>query len=304
MKKLLIAVFTVFSMFLVGCLKDTPNVDFSKVSGIVEFVYPGGANHNGLGAGMEFFGGGAFTFPPSDLADTVFFMANLAAPNPFSKDLGVTIGVDPNIITKYNADPNNAVKFVLMPDSCYTLLTKAGTIKGGKNLDTFYLVVYPYKIDPTQNFMAPVTILSASGEPISANFGTIFFHTIGNPIAGAYNWDYTRYNTPDGSGPPAGSSFTGAPTTFLPDDPSTIEVRSAYYIGPHYVLTFTNTGGVLSNFALAFNSNDLATMKAAGVTITDGPHIIKADPVTGEYIFHYVAFNGAAYRYIIDRYYK
>jgi hypothetical protein len=304
MKKLLIALFSIYALFLGGCLKDTPSVDFSNITAQAELMYPGGANHNGLGTGLEFFGGGAFTFPPTDVSDTVFFIANIAAPNPPNKATAVTVGVDPSIITKYNADTNNAVKYEPMPDSVFTLLNKTVNIPAGKYLDTFWMVVYPSKIDPTKNYMAPVTITDASGNSISANFSTIYFHTIGNPIAGAYSWDYTRYNNQTGTPPAQGSSFIGGSTTFLPDNPTQVEVASGYYIGPRYVITFDNNGGVLSNFAVAFNPTDVATMAGGGVTVTQAPVIITADPVNGIYQFQYVAYNGSAYRYIVDKYYK
>ena len=66
------------------------------------------------------------------------------------------------------------------------------------------------------------------------------------------------------------------------------------------MISFTNNGGVLSDFSVKMNEDDIATMKAAGVVVTDGPNIIKADPTTGEYIFQYKTLT----RYVIDRYYK
>ncbi|HEY2349688.1 MAG TPA: hypothetical protein VGH64_11755, partial [Puia sp.] len=58
----------------------------------------------------------------------------------------------------------------------------------------------------------------------------------------------------------------------------------------NYVLTFTNTAGVLSNFAVSF---DAASVTAAGITITGGPTIITADPTTGSYKFNFTYDNGA-----------
>src|SRR5215467_7011995 len=103
MKKFLIIFFSIFALFLGGCLKDNPNVDFTNIAAHAELMYPGGASGNGLGTGLEFFGGGSLSFPdPTAATDTIFFIVNIAAPNPVSKATTVTVGVDPSILTAYN----------------------------------------------------------------------------------------------------------------------------------------------------------------------------------------------------------
>jgi hypothetical protein len=298
MKKILIVAFSIFSIFLAGCLKDSPNVDFSKNGSIAELEYPAGANNNGLGSGMEFFGGGALLYPLTDVADTVTFFGNIASTSPPGKDIKITVHVDPTATATYNA--NNPIQYVPMPDSDFAIISTSGTVKAGSRLATFQIVVFPSKIDPTQNYMLPVSISDASGVTISGNFSIIYLHTIGNPLAGPYFWDWTRWNNTDSTGPNSGT-FTHRSTIFLPDNPTTVEVRSGYYIQPHYVLTFTNTAGVLSNFAVTINATDAATMAGAGITVTDGPNIIKADGVAKYFEFQYKTSNG---RYVIDRYYK
>jgi len=302
MKKLLIILFSFFALFLGGCLKDTPNVDFSNIQAHAEFEYPNGAGGNGLGSGLEFFAGGTMILDNNE-SDTLFFMVNIAAPNPLNTPTNVTIGVDPTKITAYNADTNNAVKYEQLPDSCFKLISTTGTVPAGKYLDTFYLVFFPGKIDPTRNYMAPVVIQDAGSVGISQNFGTIWFHTIGNPIAGLYTWQFERWPSQTPVGPPDGTSFTDV-QLLLPVDPTTVTMQSGYYIGPHYLLSFDNNGGTLSNFSVTMNAADVATMAGAGVTIKDGPNIITADPVAGVYKLQYLAYNGSAYRYVIDTYSK
>lgn len=303
MKKLLIAFFTIFSLFLGGCLKDSPNVDFSNIVPHAEFEYPGGASNNGLGSGMEFFGGGTFTFPPTDDVDTVFFMVNIAAPNPPTSATTVTIAVDPSITAAYNADPNNDVKFENMPDSTYKLLNTTVTIAAGKYLDTFWMEVYPSKIDPTKSYMAPVKIADAGSTAISTNFSTIFFHTIGNPIAGPYFRDFTRWNATDSTGTNSGHTVT--PQLFLPDDPTTVEVSTGYFTQPRYVITFEYDGTTVSNITVTFNADDIAYMHDNGVDVANGPNIIVADPVHANYEFQWQAkVLAGGDRYIIDKFHK
>ena len=46
---------------LVGtsCLKDTASTDLSHEESILEVIYPPAAQYNGVGSGLEYFGGGA-----------------------------------------------------------------------------------------------------------------------------------------------------------------------------------------------------------------------------------------------------
>ena len=153
--------------------------------------------------------------------------------------------------------------------------------------------------------MGAITLKDAQGQKISGNFSTLYFHTIGNPLAGNYNWNFNRWNNNTGTGTMSGAAFMGGTTTFLPDDPTTVEVQTGYYTKPHYVITFTNTAGKLSDFAVQFNVKELAANYTAnGITITDGPRILLADPIAGHYKIQYLAFNGAAFRYVIDDFYK
>jgi hypothetical protein len=198
-----------------------------------------------------------------------------------------------------------------MPDSTFKILNPTLTIPAGKYLDTFWMIVYPNKIDPTQNYMAPVQITDASGNTISANFSTIYFHTIGNPIAGAYTWDYSRWNKSDtlGAVSPGVGSFTGESTTFLPDNPTQVEVSTGYGatvgFSLRYVITFDNNGGVISNIAVALNPDDVASMGTnRGITVTAPAKIVVADPVAGLYRFTFGVYNGSAYRSFVDYFYK
>ena len=44
-----------------------------------------------------------------------------------------------------------------------------------------------------KNYMLPISITTApAGSTISTNFKTIYYHLIGNPIAGLYNWELVQ----------------------------------------------------------------------------------------------------------------
>jgi hypothetical protein len=299
MRKLFIIAFSLVVFSIAGCLKDTPGTDLSHEGTIIELMYPAAAGDAGVGTGLEFFSGCTLLFPPTDVSDTLTFYVNIAGTNTLSKAVSVTISVD-NTALNDNIG-NDGITYTAMPDSDYSILKTTGTIAAGQRIDTFQIVVYPSKIDLTQNFGLPITV-SIPGYTTSGNFGIMYLHTIGNPIAGTYNWNWTRWNNTDSTGPTSGGG-TGLTALFAPDNGTQVEVPSGYYIQPRYVITFSNNGGVLSNFAVTLNAADVATMKANGVTITTPPIIITADPVNGVYEFFYQAATPNP-RTVIDVYTK
>jgi hypothetical protein len=152
--------------------------------------------------------------------------------------------------------------------------------------------------------MLPISITDAGGKQMSSNQNTIYYNVIGNPIAGNYNQEWLRWNGLTGAPP---DPATTPPTfdvpltgTFAPVNPTTISVSSN--TGVAYLVSFTNTGGVLSNFTVAFptDPNDPGSAAANGITITSGPHIILADPVNKKYDFWFNYLNGAGAARVIE----
>ncbi len=150
-----------------SCLKDTPAVDFSSVGTIIEILPVNGG-------GLENFDAALLEFDPADVQDSADIDLNIASPKPLSKALTVTVGVDDALRVSYNSA--NSANYEALPDSVYSFPVKAGTINAGDRLDTLRVIFYPSKIDPTKNYMLPVSIQDAQGENISGNFGAIYFH--------------------------------------------------------------------------------------------------------------------------------
>src|SRR6185295_3243659 len=155
-------------------------------------------------------------------------------------------------------------------------------------------------------------ISDASGETISGNFGITYLHMIGNPLAGGYQWAWTRWNAADTTGAPNGASFdftAGVTATFLPDDPTTVEVQSGYGdqngVNIRYQISFTNTGGVLSDFKVKLNPTDVQNglYGTIGVLSFTDASILIADAATKHFRFSYAVVNGAgAPRVFVDEY--
>jgi hypothetical protein len=290
------------ALLFLSCVKNrSGETSFSGIQPVVQI--PEG--------GMQNFGASALTFPGTDDADTALFRINYAATNVAAKDVTVTLSYDANALAVINSSLDPSSQYAKFPDSTYSFGSPTSpnvnvTVKAGQNYSAQVpFIVYPSKIDPTKSYMFPISITAGGGATISGDFGTIYYHVIGNPIAGSYKWDWTRWNNNDGSGSPTSSSFVGQPATFAPDNPHQVEVPSGYFMGARYVISFTNSGGVLSNFQVSLNPDDVKNqLTANGITVTEGPTILKADPVAHVYEFHYSVTTGTAYRYLIDKYYR
>lgn len=281
---------------LTSCLKDKGTFTKDQFAGNAE----NSSVQVHLG-GLINYESAAVLIPSGETDDQEFEFALYLASNKVNdKDVTVKISLDDNARQAYvTAKPE--INYLPLPATNFELAKTTYTIKAGSRYDTVLVKVkHPETLDPTKSYMFPITITDASGLLIPANFKTIYYHIIGNPIAGGYNWDFSRWNNGTGTGALNSSSFTGDVTAFVPLSPTTITIASGY-VDIRYELSFTDNNGILSDFILRQNQVDVGE---AGVTIIDGPHILKADPVSGEYIFQFKANNGTADRFIIDRYYK
>jgi hypothetical protein len=255
-------------------------------------------------SGLAQFGKQALTFPGIDEADTAYFRINYAAKDVAPTDITVTLGYDENALTAYNSTVPESNQYEKMPDSIYSFTSTTVTIKAGQSFsDPVPFVVFPTKIDPVKNYMLPISITDAKGVNISGNFGTLYYHLIGNPIAGSYNWDWTRWNATDTTGDIVATSSGVA--IFAPDDPTTVEVPSGYYTHPRYVISFTNNNGVLSDFQVSLNKDDVDKMFTPnGIAVANAPAFLIADPVNGRFRITYSVSSGGSPRAFIDDYQK
>ena len=192
------------SVFFTGCLKDTANTDFSNVGTLAEISSSSlNGTPNAPSSGLDYFKQATIPAFTSDDMVTITFNVNIASEFPPNKDVTVTVDVDDNLRTTYNAGPktqSGGVAFDAMPDSVYNFATKTATIKAGSRLATFTITVDPTKYDVSHSYMLPIKITDASGIKISSNLGSIYIHNLGNKIAGAYTEVGTRYNYIGSSG--------------------------------------------------------------------------------------------------------
>lgn len=305
MKKILsyIIVFTAFTLSFTSCKKESvSNVNDSNLTGnFLQLEWVEAGTGTTVNSGLQFFGGSTLLYPSSHTSDTAKYTVTLNGPNTLSTDLVVNIVPDWNALNVNYA--NDSTVYEKMPDSLYKLVTTQVTIKAGTRTAEAKVVFYPSKIDPKKNYMVPVTVTNSSNITVSKNYGHVYFHTLGNPIAGAYSWDFIRYNNAAGTGTPNALSFYDEETTFVPVTTKMVKVATGYYTQPDYLISFKNTNGVLSDFAVEIDPsqvNDYLT--AGGVSIFKKP-TITVTQTGGKYTFtvNWVAFTGA-YRNLTDIY--
>lgn len=210
----------------------------------------------------------------------------------------VKIGIDNSKIAAYNTA--NGKNFEPVTSDMVKIKATELTIPAGESYAKTTIEVFQNKFDASKSYLIPISILEAPGAMMSVNLNTRYFNIIGNPFAGPYKHDFTRFNNQTGTGTPNGLSYKGKDRTGLPVTDKVFTIPSGYFIEPNYLVTANSNG----TFSVAFNAADVKTMLDNGVTVIEGPTIIKADAATKEFIFQFIVQAGANYRYIIDRYYK
>ena len=105
MKKISLSLLALI-MLLSACLKDKPAVDFSTVGTIIEILPVNGG-------GLESFDGAELNFDPAETIDSAAIVLNIASPNALNTALTISMAVNDDIRTTYNAaNPGNFTKTV------------------------------------------------------------------------------------------------------------------------------------------------------------------------------------------------
>lgn len=282
------------TVFFASCVKNRNDgaTDFSQLAPVVQI----------LEGGLKNFGASGLLFPGTDLSDTAYFTINYAASTTAPADVAVTLAVDDAARLAYNA--SHLVQYEKMPDSLFKFTQTAVTVKAGQNYSgPVKLTVYPSKISAANSYMVAITITAASGNNISGNFGTIYYHVIGNPLSGPYNLIGTRYNysgTVSYAGPvgananiPAGFVSTTnltalSPKTALSVDAQTVTMSfSNLGFGSGFEFGYLITGGIgFSTITLDYNAAFLTGNSSIDRFIFAGSYIPPSP--TQKPAFHFV----------------
>jgi len=288
------------ALFFSSCIKDyrSGETNFSSLQPTVSIVE----------GGLAQFSSQALVYPSSDVSDTAIFRVDYAATNVAPANETITLSIDTALVSAYNAANGltGSAAFQVMPDSLYSYSTTQTTVSQGSTYSpAIPFVVFPDKINPTVSYMLPITISAGpAGATVSGNYGTIYYHVIGNPIAGTYEEYWTRWNQADSTGGSATAlyyEYDLGSVTFAPNSPTEVETTSLG-TGESDIIDFTNTAGVLSNFSVSFPSGEAGTLGLMSI----GPASFQlADPINGVYqvCFPYVNGSGSP-RFIVNTYIK
>jgi hypothetical protein len=263
-----------------GCLKDnTIKQGLDSLGSVVNVQY----------SGLNYFAQAAVVTAGATAPIENTFTVNIANADGklTDKDIVVKFAIDDAKRLAYNADPTQ-LDYELLPDSTYSFPTRTATIKAGTNQVTLPITFYPNKINPSKLYMLPITLIDASGLVISGNFSTLYYHIIGNPLAGLYNLTGTRTNytgSVSWSGPPAplpagGTDGTTAayttPTVAVPVDATTVKIIMGNVPQP-------------SGAASAYYYISGTDPAFSNITYTQGDEFNAGYTAIGRYILNYVA---------------
>ncbi|MFI5138976.1 MAG: DUF1735 domain-containing protein [Sphingobacteriales bacterium] len=303
MKKILF-ILTLAAVSLTSCLKDKPNTDFSGIGTVIELPY----------SGLQYFAGDAITDPGPAIVRQ--FGINIASAKTLSTATNYSVAVDDNMLAAYDA-ANSAVVFLPMPAGSYTISKLTGTIAAGKRLDSVTVTFDKSKLDPSKSYMLVIKLASATNGILSGNFNAHYYHFIGNDFAGAYVYDYRRWQNGTGAGAPditaLGQVQPADGTTIFPVTPLEFQMITDYNGQKvNYDVTFTRTvvsPGVIhyTNWSVQFLPDDLAKWTPAGISNIQAPAFTIPPPATNadpkKFELNYIS-GGAHGRYIDDTYTK
>jgi hypothetical protein len=256
-------------VLLSGCLKTHEGfVDFTQTTDFVILTGAGTGNFKASNLLVN-------TSSPDTLKQTI--TVNLASKDNTNGDVAVTLGVDAAALTAYNAA--NGTKYQPFPSGSYKLINTKVTVPAGQHYGTTTLEIYQNKLDPTVSYMLPISITDGGGKQLSSNQNTIYYNVIGNPLAGIYKWDFSRFNSADTSGALGAGSFTGQSASPIPANATTLLLPDSYlqtFADPAagVALSFTDNAGTLSNFSVAFDQFTKDALAATGFSIAVNPKLV------------------------------
>lgn len=281
---------------------------------IVTMTYQTGSGTSNQNSGLASAAFSACTllFPSMDTTTMYVTMQGPA----LKKDVTITLVVDPSKLADNYA--NDGLTYVLLPDSAYSFIDgTTATIKAGQTYASFRLAVDPDQIDGSQNYMLPVTTTNNADLTVAQNVGTVYVHTIGNPLVavGQMSQDTRLWLAADTTGTPAdeyntwvdpsdGAYIGWSAVSFSPLSSTQVVIPEGY-LGINFYITFvydksTNT---YSKWKASFSDDDVESYAESGLTVIQ-PTIITADPVNGVFEFQSGYINAKGTRTLVDKFVK
>ena len=184
-------------------------------------------------------------------------IVNVASPKPLTSALNVTLALDPAALTAYNTA--NGTSFAILPPADYSVASWTVTVPANQREATLNVNLNTSLIDPSQQYVLPINIASASGQTIN-QYNTVMYLV---QVKNKYDGEYTVTGTLVDSANPA---ITGAyPNTV--DLQTTGAASDVYYdtnYGNFHEILSSGSANVFGEFDPIFTF-DPATNKVISV---------------------------------------
>ena len=220
-------------------------------------------------------------------SDTVVVNVILSSTYLLSASGNVTVGVDADAITSYNA--NHGTNYQAMPANAYNFPTTVATTITSI-YDTIPVTIYKHALNAAQNYMLPINIISTGGINVTLGVSEIYLHTVNSELAGIYNSIVTKimYN-----GDAADSSVTSIDTFTLTkslmsidSDLSQLDYADLGSNGWKYYLSFfTDIPGAPPEFTVGVNNVILNSVQSGSFKILSSSYdsVTKAIYIKSSY---------------------
>jgi hypothetical protein len=163
MKKILF--FIIVSALISGCLKDDPYSDYADTQPLI--IIPN-SNWPGNAQPIEdSLLNGTLT------KDTLYLYAQVSWHTTLDTEIRVAFQKDNSLIDAYNN--NWFTNYVVLPDNCYQTPSLTISIPAHTQRVAVPIILFPDKIDNTQQYMLAFTITDAQGKTIPSTFKSMLF---------------------------------------------------------------------------------------------------------------------------------
>lgn len=140
-------------------------MDVSNTAPIIEFgISPASGNY-----GPFAYAGDTAASP---VIDTAVALA-IASPQVLTKDVTITIAVDPTQVTAFNAA--NGTNFTVLPSNLYAISSTTIKIQAGHRVGSIPVSFNFPQFPASHNYALPLTITNGDGLIISGNSGTFMW---------------------------------------------------------------------------------------------------------------------------------
>ena len=303
MKNKFIGVFIVMlSALLSSCLDDgKATLDPSTTQNVIEFLDPS-VPSSPAGAIYPAYANSLSLVPQATIEQIISY----SGPTGNSKDIELTLAVDPIALQDYNKQmtdglygksPLNGSTYELLPAANYSIESTKIVIPSGETKVTLAITVFPDKFDFSKNYALPIRIVSSSSGVISAHFSVAILSIgVRNSYDGVYEivgGSITR-NTVDGPDLALGGTYgAGLNQSLVTLSLNTLSIEPLWKDG-------SGVGGITgTSLTIDLTTNKVIVKSSGNATLKNTPATVNEyNPTTKEFTLNFDWGSGATTRIV------